>query len=221
VATATTDGEALRQQAERLPELERPFILIGTLSELPTLLALREEAEIRFDHILARNPLTNHQIPLAELAACRPWLGENGCFTFVQTIPRHGQRLYDLVEWPDDKLRQQVAAAEEAIYHDKADPLVNWDEADVEAAFAQAGWPSVSRYPETQTEQRRITAVSLSRWFEETAEYAPRPTYRQRLASAGLTPTQIEQVASLYRQQLTDRTVAWQTRVVYFVVHSA
>ena len=229
LATDPTSGEALRQQAERLPELERPFILIGALSELPTLLALREEAEIRFDRILARNPLTTHQIPLAELAACREWLGENGHFdklsagriVFVQTIPRHGQRLYDLVEWPDDKLRQQVTAAEEAIYHDEADPLVNWDEADVEAAFIQAGWQSISLYPETQTEQRRITAVALDRWFEETAEYSSRPTYGQRLAQAGLTAKQLERVANLYRQQLTDQTVAWRTHVVYFVVRIA
>jgi putative ATPase len=81
LATDPTSGEAVRQQAERLPELERPFILIGALSELPTLLALREEAEIRFDRILARNPLTSHQISLAELAACRQWWGKTATST--------------------------------------------------------------------------------------------------------------------------------------------
>jgi hypothetical protein len=53
--------------------------------------------------------------------------------------------------------------------------------------------------------------------LSETAEYATRPTYGQRLAQAGLTPTQIERVATLYRQQLADQMVAWQTSIVYLV----
>ncbi len=61
LAAATTDGEALRQQAERLPDLERPFILIGDLTELDTLLTLRGEDDLRFDRILARNLVT--QLP--------------------------------------------------------------------------------------------------------------------------------------------------------------
>jgi putative ATPase len=207
----STSGEALRQQAERLPALERPFILIGALSDLSSLLALREESDLRFDRILARNPLTSHQIPLAELAAGGRWLGENGRLLCVQTIPRQGQRLYALIEWSDEKLRQQVAAAEEAIYSDETDPLVNWDESNLEAAFVQAGWQHVRLYPETQIEQRRITADSLTRWFDETTEYTARPTYGQRLAQAGLTSKQIERVASLYRQQLSDQIVSWQT----------
>ncbi len=48
-------GEALRQMAEKLPELERPFILIGALNELAYLLALRGEANLKFDRILGRN----------------------------------------------------------------------------------------------------------------------------------------------------------------------
>ncbi|MFO7541046.1 MAG: AAA family ATPase [Chloroflexota bacterium] len=217
LATDSAGGEALRQQAERLPELERPFILIGSLSDLPTMLALRGDDEVRFDRILARNPLTGHQISLAELAACQEWLAENGRFLCVQTIPRHGQRLYDLIDWPDDKLRQQVTAAEEAIYQDENDPLVNWAEADLEAAFVQAGWQTVTLTPETQIEQRRLTADSLNRWFSETENYATRLTYGQRLAQAGLTPKQIERIATLYRQQLADQTVAWRTRLLYLV----
>jgi putative ATPase len=217
LATDPTSGEALRQQAERLPELERPFILIGSLSDLPELLDLRQEAGLRYDRILARNPLTTHQIPLAELVGCKEWLAKNGRFVFVQTIPRHGQRLYDLVEWPDEKLRRQVADAEETIYSDETDPLVNWDESDLQATFGQAGWQQVRLHPETQTEQRRLTADSLARWFGETDDYAARLNYGQRLAQAGLTPKQIEQVATLYRQQLAGQVVAWQTRLVYLV----
>src|SRR6267143_31431 len=47
-------GEALRQQAERLPEVERPAILVGALTEFPALLAARGKQEVRFDAVVGR-----------------------------------------------------------------------------------------------------------------------------------------------------------------------
>lgn len=48
-------ADALRQQADKLPELERPRILQGSLTELDYLLHLRGEADLQFDRILGRN----------------------------------------------------------------------------------------------------------------------------------------------------------------------
>ena len=42
-----------------LPELERPVVLQGALAELPDLLALRGEADVRFDAIVGRSALTS------------------------------------------------------------------------------------------------------------------------------------------------------------------
>jgi len=58
-------GEGMRQQAERLPEMERPVVIFGDSSspsglgveELPDLLALRGEQDLRFDAIVGRNAL--------------------------------------------------------------------------------------------------------------------------------------------------------------------
>ena len=50
-------SEALRQQAARLPEVERPVVLAGEPGELADLLALRGEGELRFDAIAGRNAL--------------------------------------------------------------------------------------------------------------------------------------------------------------------
>ena len=51
-------GTALRQQAQRLAELERPAVLIGEFGELDGLLELRGEAELQFDAIIGRNAFT-------------------------------------------------------------------------------------------------------------------------------------------------------------------
>jgi len=210
-------GEALRQQAERLPELERPSILIGDLADLADLLALRDEADIRFDRIMGRN-LFNRLAQLPEWAAVlHDWLAVDGRLGLIQLIPRHSQRLVDLVDWsgqPAD-LAAQVRAAEEAIYQDVADPLVNWSLADLEAGLQTAGLTIVSSQTERQTEQRRLTAAQLGRWFVPAGE--ERPSYAQRLAAAGLSSEEIDQVADLYGRQLRDQTVFWQTTIAYLI----
>ena len=52
LAYAANEASALREMAARLPEIERPVVLQGTLAELSELLALRGEADVRFDAIV-------------------------------------------------------------------------------------------------------------------------------------------------------------------------
>ncbi len=212
-------GEALRQQAERLAEVERPSILIGDIHELETLLSLRDETDLKFDRIIGRNLFTsqlaigNWQLTIANLVR---WLAPNARLTLLQTIPRHTQRLYDLIEWPNDALRQKVAAAEEAIYHDETDPLVNWNERDLAAALQKAGL-DVQMTVEKQTAQRRIAADHLARWFPDKNAYQAKASYAQRLRTGDLTNDELTQVTALYRRQLQGRSASWRTTIVYFV----
>ncbi len=212
-----TQGDALRQMAAKLPEMERPFILIGPFTDLEKLLTLRGEADLRFDRILARNLLTidDLQLTIGELMR---WLGADGRLCLIQPIPRHTQRLYALVAWDDDALRAKVAAAEETIYHDPTDPLVNWDEDDLVSGLRAAGL-EIHMSIEKQTEQRRITAAHVARWFPQEVGGAPqaKSSYAQRLRDAGLSGAEVEKVAALYRRKLGEQTVHWQTAVLYLV----
>ena len=217
LAAATTDGEALRQQAERLPELERPFILIGDLTELDTLLTLRGEEDLRFDRILARNPIT--QLPnysITELfKPLKNRLLPDGRFCLVQTIPKHGQRLYQLVDWSSETkaLAKKVAQAEEVIYADKTDPLVNWDESDLQAGLEATGFTTVTLQLDREKGQRRLTADHLERWFGGEGE----GTYGRRLREGGLSEKEVEKVCALYKRQLEEQIVGWETAVTYII----
>ncbi len=139
-------GEALRQQAERLPEVERPSILIGAPDELAFLLALRDEEDLRFDRVLGRNLLDlNDGLAANEemLAGLVTYLLPGGRLVLAHPVPRHTQRLVDLIDWDgDEALAERVRAAEEAIYANPDDPLVSWDADDLaDAAEAMPGWP--------------------------------------------------------------------------------
>ena len=216
-------GEALRQQARRLPDLERPTVLVGAVDEIGYLLSLRGEEDVRFDRVLARNPFTRGDSwsvadgRWAEQIYAR--LLADGLFCFAQVVPRQGQRLYRLVEWAEapDGLAEKVREAEEAIYADPDDPLVNWSVADLEAGLDAAGFQIVDLQTETQTEERQLTPAHLARWFEEDEVGEGRPGYARRLRAAGLTAAEVKTVEALYRRQLEGKIVAWESRLVYAV----
>ena len=210
-------GEALRQQAARLPDVERPAVLVGDPIELGYLLSLRGEGDVRFDVVLGRNllPVSNPDRFFETCQVLAERLLPDGRLVFTQSIPRYTQRLYNLVEWGrDTKLRDKVIAAEEAIYADPGDPMVNWDEGDLTAALEAAGLADIRLKAEEQTEERLISAASLDRWFGNSAGDG-RPSYRERLLAGGLTENEVGKVEKLFRNQLLDQQVKWTSRLLY------
>jgi putative ATPase len=213
-------GEALRQQAQRLPEVERPVILIGEPAELGHLLALRGEEDVTFDCILGRNAFTRSQGRAEALEVVAAALKPGQALCLAQVLPRDGQRLYQLLDWQGrpEALALAVSQAEEAIYDDPDDPLVNWDAAGLAAELEMAGFQDISLSADVQTDQRRITAADLARWFPDGQDYAiadDRPTYARRLAEAGLSPAEVSQVKELYERRLRGQLVAWRRTVLY------
>jgi putative ATPase len=220
LASDSQIGEMLRQQAASLPELERPSVLIGAPAELGYLVSLRGEEEMRFDRILARNPFSRASPPweafAGEIAA---WLRPDGRFCFAQVVPRRGQRLSALVDWEDeaDDLVQRVRAAEETIFHDESDPLVNWDVADLQSALQAGGLEPEQVYVERHDEARTLTADHLARWFAADTIDDGRPSYAARLQAAGISGEALDSINSRYRRQLQGATVSWESVTVYVV----
>jgi putative ATPase len=228
-------GQSLEQQAQTLPELERVAVLVGPATELPELLAARGEADVRFDHILGRNPFTaerptggvsEHFARL--LATLRELLLPGGRLHLVQVIPRCNQRLYDLVPWTDADaaLVERVREAEESLYADPTDPLVSWDADDLTAALDRSGLSDATLHVELGREPRRFTEHHLERWFadktgtEPEAKTAGRTTYASRLRAAGLTGDEVLRVWALYRRHLADCVVDWATSQAFLTAGS-
>lgn len=229
LAADDTAARGLRQQAVHLPELQRPVILCGPLEDLPALVAGEWQRQVsvggqsyqregvRFDVIVGRNALMQLADKPAALAVVVELLAPAGCVALAEVVPRQGQRLHRLVDLAEvsDDLRARLTAAEEAIYSDPADALVNWDVDSLVSAARAAGLERVAVEPEVHTDHRRITAGQLSRWFPpDDAPAGARPAYAHRLA-VHLSPAEIEQVRALFERQLRNREVDWHSTVVY------
>lgn len=211
----TRSGDALRQQAARLPEVERPVILVGEPGELADLLGLRGEGDVRFDAIVGRNALGSLPDKASVLQDLAGWLRPGGRLSLAETVARAGQRLYDLVDLStlDEDLRQRLVEAEEAIYAAEDDPLVNWEGGALQGAAAEAGLEEVSVEEETHEAEMLVSGGTLDRWFSAGGE-GGRPSYAGRLVRR-LAPDEIMRVESLFRRQLTGQTVTWRSRLAF------
>ena len=211
--------EALRQQAANLEVLSRPVILSGKLEELPDHIAAQGQGEVRFNVVIGRNVLTHQPNKTAAASVITSLLSEDGRLSLVEVIPRHIQRLYHLVDLSslEEDLRQRLVAAEEAIYSDHDDPMVNWEATDLKAAFRVAGLSEVHTQVETVTVQRHISPEHLERWFSDGSERG-RPTYAQHLRRH-LSADELAQVQTIFEAQLRDQSVVWTSQMVYLAAH--
>jgi putative ATPase len=230
LAYGRQSGEGLRQQAERLPELERPVVLIADpsssgpgLEELTGLLRLRGEADLRFDAVVGRNALGQLADKGAALRTLREWLRPGGRLSLVETVVRQGQRLHELVDLSslDQDLTRRIAAAEEEIYADPGDPLVNWESTDLRELVAGAGFEMASVETEMEVADRLIAPAVLDRWFgADSSSPAPgRPSYAQHLRHR-ISEDELTDVRALFYRQLSGQTVPWRTRLAYLAART-
>jgi putative ATPase len=218
-------AEGMRQQADRLPELERPVVIAGEVEELPELLALRGEGSMRFDAIVGRDVLTRAPHKADSLRLLAGWLVPGGRLSLAETVVRHAQRLYHLVDLSalHEELARRVVQAEENIYTDADDPLVNWEVADLRRLVAQAGFRDVAIEEEEQQTEVLIGAATLGRWFvvdtgPEPGHGLTRPSYAQHLLRR-ITAEELAQVQALFQRQLAGQTLPWRTRLAYVLAH--
>jgi putative ATPase len=217
------EAAALRESAGRLPEVERPVVLQGAVAELSELLAMRGEPDLRFDAIVGRSALTamrSGERDGGRAAAIRTLvdlLRSGGGLSLAEPAPRHTQRLYALVDLSrlSDNLAARVRGAEEAIYENPDDPLVNWAEDDLRAAFGSAGLSDVTVEPVETMSEARITPSLLDRWFAP-GTVNERPSYAARLA-ARLSAEELAEVERLYRGMLTGQAAPWRVVTAHVV----
>jgi putative ATPase len=112
-----------------------------------------------------------------------------------------------------------VRAAEEAIYADTDDPLVNWAENDLRAAFDAIGLADVAVESQETLAETRITPAMLGRWFGA-AGRNDRPSYGQRLAAL-LSADELAAVQALYERTLIGATVSWRSVTAYVVARKS
>ncbi|HXV42518.1 MAG TPA: AAA family ATPase [Anaerolineae bacterium] len=220
-ATAQT-AAALEQQAGNLESLERPVILTGTVIDLPqrtSSVGEEQAASLSYNVIIGRNILTHLADKAAALQIIAALLKPGGRLALAEIVPRRAPRLHQLVDLASlpDELVARLIAAEEAIYANPADPMVNWDTPDLEAMLPRAGLAHFEIAVETLPSELYIGPEQLQRWFGLAEDPGRRPTFAQHLLknSAGLTQAELAELKGIFERQLLAQVVAWPSTIAY------
>jgi putative ATPase len=222
LAREARSAEAIRQQAQRLTEMERPTVLEGDLDALPALLAeaTPRGETLRFDLIVGRNALTQAPDKARAAQHLAALLAPGGAISLAEAIPHDTQRLYELVDLAalGEERARLLREAEEAIYADPADPMTNWDVATLREAFLAAGLAPVTVEAQSVSVAYVITPEQVGRWFGASA--AGRPSYAARLGER-LPAAVVAQVCALFERQLAGQTRPWRSSVAYVLARGA
>jgi putative ATPase len=238
LATNQQTAEALKEQIQQLDPLERPVILTGAIGELPGLImaTLAEQAgDMRpvagqdkpptFDVIIGRNVFTHLDDKIGAAQTVATLLGPGGRLILAETVPQYTQRLCQLVDLSmlSPELVERIRTGEESIYNNDRDPMVNWNEHDLQQIFEDVGYAHTEIIVETTTLEWRIGANQIERWFSLEAE-SGRPTFAQRLlnpgSDTGINPSELGGLKRIFQQQLIEKVVPWQSTTVYLIATS-
>lgn len=210
LASTPEASEALREQVQKLPDMRRPVILVGKPENLAEVLADAGSGDVRFDAVVGRNLLTSRDNKMNLIRAWKERLSPGGCLCLAEAIPAKTQRLYEYLTDERGSLEELFGRwkdAEERIYADPADPMVNWNEHDLEKWFTGNGLAEVRVEHIPYATQQIITENLLERWLEP-GRRGNRPSYVSHLKQS-LSDAEVTEIGRLLRTRLSGKTVAW------------
>ncbi len=255
LATNEQSANALKQQINNLDGLERPVILNGAIPDLPqliknTLIAQtanlpsdkqqgnntppdEQISNLSYNKIIGRNVLTQVTDKADVAGVIVNLLQAKGRLVLAEIIPKYTQRLHQLVDLSDlpDTLVEGVVAAEEAIYANPNDSMVNWDEHTLQKVFSGAGLTKLGLtklgltkfgltklevFIESNNADWRIGVNQLERWFNLEAQ-GKRLTFAQHLLNHGLQTTELKEIKTRFQQQLVNQVIPWRSTIAYLI----
>ncbi|MFO7695824.1 MAG: AAA family ATPase [Anaerolineae bacterium] len=207
-------GQALRDQADKLSELQRPMVLSGDLSILPALLEAEGESGLRFEVVLGRNILTRSDQWAAQLRLLWEALAPGGQLSLAERYPRASQRLYRLID-PGaiaEDLAARWAVAEEAMYDSPDDPVVNWVPQELQQAVVDAGYGNCQVQEQRFPSDLLVTRTQVDRWFGPGRD--GRPSYGENLSQV-LSQSDVDEIGRVLRQSVAGQAVTWERSIVF------
>ncbi len=208
LAAKETEAKALQEQSASLPELLRPQIAIGSLTQMP-----EEIARMKFDRLVGYRVLMRASDKESRIHTMADLLQPDGKVALSEAIPRHTQRIYRLLDLAglgiSTDLSDRWVQAEEAIYANPDDAMTNWDVDDLRTLFENAGF-AVELEIESSSERIQISSAMVDRWFGLNNS---KPSYASYL-SKFLADDEVEIVRQAISDRLLERIVDWQSKSV-------
>jgi putative ATPase len=167
IAHDQKEFETVSTMAAQYDLLHRPTVLRSSLSTFDGDVRKAAGDTVAFDALVGRNILAGLEEKVALVGRALGITSATGCVVLAETVHSLGQRLVALLPSvvSGRECARQLAEAEESLFADANDPLVNWTpdllEKECTAAFRCA---FQSRAVETAP-RRRLTPDLIDHWF--------------------------------------------------------
>ncbi|PSN11234.1 AAA family ATPase [filamentous cyanobacterium CCT1] len=211
------DQVALEEQAAQLPELSRPVLVHADFEALAAYLESHTPG-VRFERIVGRNTFSQVVNRDRFIEIVQGFLAPDGVVLLAETVPRHSQRISDLVDAGglSKALVKRWHQAEAAIATSTTDPRFNWQADTLETLFRKIGF-TVQLTEDVLHSSIYVSSALLQRWF---ATGGTPPSYRDQLAQH-LSDKDIATIQQSCQRQLQGKTVQWRSPLVYLVARSS
>jgi putative ATPase len=208
--------ETLCALARNYEELRRPQIVASSYASFEADLVEAAGGRVLFDCIVGRNALGLESDKVDLVHRCLALLADGGRMVLAETVHSAGQRITELISRLSPKQAEKVCLAEESLFADPADPLVNWTAQGLLAKLQQDQKLTVRSTTLTLQTPRRLPPAEIDRWFRETAGQG-RKSLGERLTEVSGAAAAAEIRAALHAD-LDNREVVWKAAVAFFEI---
>jgi putative ATPase len=204
------NAEILLEQAQNLNTLRRPNLLEANAETLLEAFEKSEWKDVRFDFIIGRNFLANAKDKKAAVQNIIKLMNEKeASIVMAENIARHTQRLAALLQDHGQEWLPRIRKAEDDIYANPDDPLVNWDETTLAGYFENAGRPVKNIELQSFAREVIISSAQLQHWFDNAPD-----SFRNRLLKLCSTDD-VDAFFNAVRAELLNHKVQWSTQVAF------
>jgi putative ATPase len=173
---------------------------------------------VKFNAIIGRNILTQEQFKTDLIRGAVELLGADGRMVLAEAVPKLGQRLSALLKFKDARsnVASRFVSAEEELFSDKEDPLVNWDAESLAKDLETIPTLVVRVFSSIANPKTRVLPANVDFWFRPSGDNH-RKSLGARLA-AFFDEREISDLKKMLHEQLDNQDVPWKTATAYFKI---
>jgi putative ATPase len=209
----------LQAAARGMEALKQPQIVRTDFSRFEKDLKNAAGKKVKFDRIIGRNVLTREANKIALVELLISLLGRGGSIVLAETVPSEGQRLSTLLSSRgiDSDAMLALVNAEERLFTDPDDPMVNWTSASLGRELGKFPEISITVAHEEDEIRRRISPADVDFWLRTTNREG-RLSLGDRIAAAGGEETTAKLKAIMHRK-LDFQEEQWKTVIAFVKIN--
>jgi putative ATPase len=211
--------ETVSKMGEQFGTLARPQVVLTAPGTFDRDIKKAAGEKVTFDAIIGRAVFAGEPDKPGLIERAGSLLGKKGCIILAETVHSQGQRISELLTFGqgDAGLAASFARAEDALFSDPSDPLVNWTPQSIEkqcGASRRQFHLTFQTVPSTVI--RRIEPELVDHWFRP-AKKGERLPLGARCAAV-MDHGEVERIRQVIHSQIDKKDLPWKTVSVFLKI---